>query len=392
MFFSRKKKQGEHKTEKKEIDINALVNDVINHLELEKQGIIDKALSVDIFFNSDWDTYLLSWNVTPRNINEREDDLKTGIPVSKGALPVEVREVFIRLKEKYDKICKELRGNYAKALQEEDEIEEKLWEFEHRKLSDFVETETKKYIKKIKKPVDNSLDNLLQNAEQNKNKWSSNLQDAKSYMIRCKSCGAARLLTDQYDNCKFCGSELFEKIEQYKSMFGFFKKKDKTEKPPLSNGSSFNDDDDGDINDEEQEKTQKGKVVPSAKAQELITKWEDLLKRIQQKALDILKEAEEKSQPLINETLYDTQAIHQLWSAIKKKAVDNLGEKVDEGWEKFSDLTSEADLTTNDLDLGEVGMLRDETNHWLAVEYERYYVRVVAKAAKKIWENALQDN
>ena len=176
-------------------------------------------------------------------------------------------------------------------------------------------------------------------------------------------------------------------------MFGFFKKKDKqSENPPLPNVNSFDDDDDMDDQKEDQQHIKKGKIVPSAKAQELLTKWEDLTKRIQQKAVDILKEAEEKSQSLIDGTLYDTQAIHQFWSAIKKKAVHNLSEKVDEGWDKFGDLTDEADLTTNDLDFQEAGMWRDETNHWLEVEYERYYVRVIAKAAKKIWENALHED
>ncbi len=172
-------------------------------------------------------------------------------------------------------------------------------------------------------------------------------------------------------------------------MFGFFKKKDKqSEKPSPFNAKVFNDDD----SDEEEMNQSKGKITPSAKAQELINKWQDLLQRIKQKAVDTLKEAEEKSQPLIDETLFDTQAIHQFWSVIQKKVVQNLGEKVDEGWDKFGDMADVEDLTTNDLDFMEVGMLRDETNHWLEIEYQRYYVKVVAKAAKKIWENALQED
>jgi hypothetical protein len=214
MFFSKKKKEGEPKVEKKEIDINALVNDTINNLTLEKQTIIEKALATDNFFNKDWDDYLLTWNIAPRQLAEREDDLKNGAAISKGALPVEVREVFTVLKEKYELLCKQLRANYENELREEDDTEEKLWEFEHRTLDSFIESETKKYIKKIRKPTGNSLDDALKNAEQSKNKWSSNLQEAKAYMIRCKSCGAARLHTNQYDNCKFCGSELFEKIEK----------------------------------------------------------------------------------------------------------------------------------------------------------------------------------
>ncbi len=182
-------------------------------------------------------------------------------------------------------------------------------------------------------------------------------------------------------------------------MFGFFKKKDKQPQEQEKNNTStplpktsnrYDEDDDDDENNDDEKN--RGPVNPSPKAKELITKLEDALKRIQDKATEILKDAEEKSQPFINDTLFDTQAIHQFWGAVEHKAVRSLGDKVDEKWDKFCDLTDEADLTTDDIDLQETGNLRDDTNHWLEVEYQRYYVRVLAKAAQKIWQNALQED
>ncbi len=216
MFFSRKRDSDLSKssTQNKSIDMDSVVNNLIQKFDQEKQSVINQALSIENFFNKEWDEYLLSWNITARSITEREDDIKNGIPLSGGALPVEVREVLVALQNKYQQECKLLRNNHEQALRDEDEIEEKLWEFEHRTLEEMAEKETRRYIKKIKKDTSSSLDNALNHAEDNKNKWSSNLNEATSYMIRCKNCGAARLHTDQYDNCKFCGSDLFEKIEK----------------------------------------------------------------------------------------------------------------------------------------------------------------------------------
>lgn len=213
MFFSRKKKSAAQ-SENTKIDISAYVDKLINDFELEKVIIIEKAISVENFFNQEWDTFLLSWNINPRNVAEREDDVKKGVPLAFGALPIEVKAIFEELKIKYQAAASVLRRTYEEKLREEDEVEEKLWEFEHRELDSFVEKGVKKYLKKVKKSEGAALDNALKNAAQNQNKWSSNLQEAQSYMIRCKNCGAARLHTMQYDNCKFCGSELFEKIEK----------------------------------------------------------------------------------------------------------------------------------------------------------------------------------
>jgi hypothetical protein len=112
MFFSKKKKESGPESKKEQIDIHLLVNGLINNLEKEKQIIIDKALSIHNFFNKEWDEYLLTWNIASRTLQEREDDIKNGIAISKGALPVEVREIFAVLQEKYVMLSKQMRSAY----------------------------------------------------------------------------------------------------------------------------------------------------------------------------------------------------------------------------------------------------------------------------------------
>lgn len=220
MFFSKKKKQDtsitNNVTEEKKpsLDIIQLIKELINAFEQEKNEIIQKALSIKNFYNDEWDAYLDTWGIEKPSSITREEALNTGAGFTHGALPMEVREVFIALKEKYEENTEDLREAHKQELFDNDEAEELLWNFEHRTLEEFVKVSTSQYIKKVKTPISSSTNNIFNNATKNENKWSNNLNDAKSYMIRCKNCGAARLHTDQYDKCKFCGSELFEKVEQ----------------------------------------------------------------------------------------------------------------------------------------------------------------------------------
>lgn len=179
-------------------------------------------------------------------------------------------------------------------------------------------------------------------------------------------------------------------------MFGLFKKKDSqpinqpnTKEIETETKSSTIEDV---IDDDEAEEKAYENVQPSAKALPLVQRWEDLVTKIQDKATQILQEAETASEPLITNTKFDTQAITQAWTGIKTKVVHDLGQKTGDSWSKFLDLTSEAGLTRNDINLQKFGQRRDETVDWLEIEYERYYVKVFAKAAQKIWENALNEN
>lgn len=221
MFFSKKKKENPapatnslSQPNHPPTDILEIVRALITSFEQTKNEVTQKAISIRNFFNTEWDEYLDAWDVERPTSADREDALKRGTVFTHGALPMEVREVFIAVKEKYESKSELLRSSYKQELFDHEEAEELLWNFEHRTLHAFVEENTKQYIKQVKKSANDSMSNIFNNAGQNQNKWSNNLNDAKSYMIRCKNCGAARVHTEQYDKCKFCGSELFEKIEQ----------------------------------------------------------------------------------------------------------------------------------------------------------------------------------
>lgn len=175
-------------------------------------------------------------------------------------------------------------------------------------------------------------------------------------------------------------------------LFGLFKNKNKetpAEEPVVKNITHT--EIESNIDDDEAEERAYEQVQPSAKAQPLVQRWEELVKKIQNKAAQILEEASTASEPLINDTKFDTQALTQAWIAVKTKVVHELGQKVGDSWSKFLDLTSEAGLTRNDINLQKFGERRDETTEWLEIEYERYYTKVFAKAAQKIWDNALNE-
>jgi rRNA maturation endonuclease Nob1 len=51
---------------------------------------------------------------------------------------------------------------------------------------------------------------IFKNAKTSTKNYSEGIGEARKSAIRCKNCGAPRLQEMQYDDCLFCGSELFE--------------------------------------------------------------------------------------------------------------------------------------------------------------------------------------
>ena len=72
-----------------------------------------------------------------------------------------------------------------------------------------VKKELTKYLD-LNKPS-TSVADIFANASTSINRFSPKKVGDKSYSIKCKTCGAARLEENQNDKCFYCGTPLFKK-------------------------------------------------------------------------------------------------------------------------------------------------------------------------------------
>lgn len=123
-------------------------------------------------------------------------------------LPIEVRALLGALQQNYILRAQEIEAAHHDAIWQNDELEEQWDRFKRRTLEGFVETETKKYIRRIKKSP--TIDDVFAQAGTKHNQYSEKLStQAKATLVTCESCGAARIDINQYDNCTYCGQPLF---------------------------------------------------------------------------------------------------------------------------------------------------------------------------------------
>jgi len=128
-----------------------------------------------------WDGIMQQYGAEPLPHHDRETLLNSEMKITRGAFPIELRRVFEKIGAKYPNDSK----NFA--------MDQKILEY-YQKIKPF-----------------SGIGDIFANASTGTAKYSQGLQKAKHSTMKCKNCGAPRLEEMQYDNCMFCGSELFEK-------------------------------------------------------------------------------------------------------------------------------------------------------------------------------------
>lgn len=154
---------------------------------------------------TDWHAFLNELNINQVTSAQREAAKSTGLPIPKVAFPSEYRAVLELLKANTNPELKLLQEK----VKDDFDADDLLDEFVRRKYDSLIDDELGKYLEKSKPSV--SVTDIFANASTSMNKYSVQEKDTgdKSYSLKCKTCGAARLEEDQYDNCFYCGSPLF---------------------------------------------------------------------------------------------------------------------------------------------------------------------------------------
>jgi hypothetical protein len=184
------------------------LKEIATNFEKKVAEIIQTALSSPKGGDAAWYQLANQYDVDPSTENQKNTYYSKGVPVSKGALPTELRNVFKSLRHR---TIKNYRNKFVNIeLSVDAEI---FWNDFVIRLKDFIEDEVSAYVGKIKQAA--NVSNIFANALSGMNQFSNNLNESGLNTKKCKSCGSPRQDEDQYGECYFCGTPLFEteKIE-----------------------------------------------------------------------------------------------------------------------------------------------------------------------------------
>ncbi|NJO87652.1 MAG: hypothetical protein HC831_00835 [Chloroflexia bacterium] len=180
-------------------ELKEIVEDFENKIAEITQTAIDSPKGGD----TNWYKLAEQYDIEPATENQKNAYYSKGIPVSKGALPTELRNVFKSLRHKTIKKYRNKFDNIELSIDAEI-----YWNDFVIRLKDFIEDEVSAYVGKIKQAV--NVSNIFANAFSGMNRYSNNLNESGLNTKKCKSCGSPRQDEDQYDECYFCGTPLFE--------------------------------------------------------------------------------------------------------------------------------------------------------------------------------------
>lgn len=123
----------------------------------------------------------------------------------------------------------------------------------------------------------------------------------------------------------------------------------------------------------------------SPAVQELVTRWNGFLKKIEARYYEVLQQTEAPLDNVIANLQYDTIIIHNICNGLKNQTVTQLSEKADQAGSKF-----EKEMRAAGASSGLVYSERGKTHvlkNWMDIDYLKFENKLFARAAKKILEN-----
>ncbi len=181
---------------------------IVQHFEGKHKRVTEIAQNCPKGGDHNWFNILKEFDVQAASIQQKKHYYSSGMPVTKGALPVELRKVYEAIRFETIKQYREKLGD----IELVGEADDYWYEFDNR-LRYFIKDDIDSYISKIKQKV--GVSDIFANAFSGMNQFSGGLTESGTTTKQCENCGAPRLDTDQYDDCYFCGTPLFptEKVQ-----------------------------------------------------------------------------------------------------------------------------------------------------------------------------------
>jgi hypothetical protein len=118
--------------------------------------------------------------------------------------------------------------------------------------------------------------------------------------------------------------------------------------------------------------------------QDIITRWDNYLKKLNDRFYEVLSSADEPFNSVIDGLQYDNIVIINALNGLKDQSVYQLHKKAEEGWEKMqAEIYKSGKLNIIPEQAQKVESLRAK----MESEFEKYEIKLFAKAARKIFEN-----
>lgn len=117
---------------------------------------------------------------------------------------------------------------------------------------------------------------------------------------------------------------------------------------------------------------------------QLVNRWETFLGKLKDRFSEILAQAGQPLDEIINGLQYDTIAVHNILNGLRSQTVEQLSQKGMEGWSKMqAELLRSLAFFSQDKEYKKLMSLID----WMTDEFTRFEVRTYAKAARKVLDN-----
>jgi hypothetical protein len=173
-------------------ELQAVVNETIQQA-VQAQSVEDER----------WDAYLRSHDVVPKTSEERKQLLLLTENKTKGALPIEVRQVLEKHKTRATKKLTSLQLEFGK---------EEWWPRVEtptgKIIHDFIEEGIKKYVGELA-PKTSLGQSIFANSKKTTTTYMTKIYQAGTKSEKCPTCMAARPAESDLKTCAFCGTTVF---------------------------------------------------------------------------------------------------------------------------------------------------------------------------------------
>lgn len=119
-------------------------------------------------------------------------------------------------------------------------------------------------------------------------------------------------------------------------------------------------------------------------SQELTARWDNYLNKLRDRFYEVLNSAEEPLNEVISNLQYDNIMIINILNGLKNQTVTQLSDKADEGWSK---MRLEIQKVNANSMIREQGPKLEIFKNWMEEEFQRYEIKLFARAANKILDN-----
>lgn len=119
-------------------------------------------------------------------------------------------------------------------------------------------------------------------------------------------------------------------------------------------------------------------------SQELIARWDGYLNKLRDRFYEVLNSAEGPMAEVIENLQYDNIILINILNGLKYQTVTQLSAKAEEGWSK---MRLELQKINANSDIKEQALKEDIFKNWIDEEFQRYEIKLFARAANKILDN-----